>query len=786
MLIKLAVVDGTKCDSIWLLPSTRGFAMSALVEFAPAERMLSHNEFVDPGFHRMRIAVVSMCVLVVVVLWLEHGRAFGAFDVTATSVATVAAILTIVGPRLFPVRPVVLDELLDEAARALATALIDQWSVEARARGYEHAALPVRFTPVADPALALGEKRRVRLPGQERKRTLEQIIAMLARTDSPRRLVVLGEVGAGKSAFVLRVALELLHARDGAPSGATGPVPVLLAAGSWDPAKPLATWVAARLAEQYAVLGLSVKGIDSVSKTVAEVLVERKRVLPILDGLDEMAHDNRVKAWSALSSAARQGHPFVVTCRSREYLDLTTRTGREPLEFSPVIELEPVAPTEARDYLSRATAPATSRWDPLLKYLQSHRRGALAQVLSTPLMLWLARTVYWQADADPTDLIAMGTDPHQVREHLLDGLIPAAYTGLSGRSHYPEQAGPQLERTRRALAALARFARVPGNADIAWWRLHELVPARRIRVSAALVTGVVLGAAVGIAVSAKYGPLAGFAAGMADAVVAGSLCAATVMIPKAVPRRLTFRFSLRAAGLKPLGGLAAGLAVGLTFGFACAHGGGMLAGAVVFLVVTPVSALAVGSVFGTIPGVTGGTSAGLAFGLAAVLVEHRSSAVLPGVVTGAVFAVMGWLWTALYEPAPEPQAVSPDYLYRGDRTGSLVVGLTSGLAYGVAFTIALGPWIGMLATLVLAFSVTLTVSSWGQFAVASLWRPLGRDTPRNVMGLLREAHERGVLRQNGMYYQFRHDLLAEHLAKSMARAFSDCETRPPVACNVAL
>jgi hypothetical protein len=93
-----------------------------------------------------------------------------------------------------------------------------------------------------------------------------------------------------------------------------------------------------------------------------------------------------------------------------------------------------------------------------------------------------------------------------------------------------------------------------------------------------------------------------------------------------------------------------------------------------------------------------------------------------------------------------------------------VVGATFGLAYGMAFAFAQGLWIAIPATLVLGLTVTLTVSSWGQFVVAALWRPLGRDTPLDVMGLLREAHERGVLRQNGVYYQFRHDLLAEHLA----------------------
>jgi hypothetical protein len=728
--------------------------------------MLPHDGLVDPGLRSTRIVVLGVCAVVIAILWIVRGAAQDAFELIATLIASVTAIVAIASPRLFPVRTIVLDDVLKQAAHALTEVLIAQWRVEAQVRGSAPGALAVHFSPLADPALVLGPGQGTRRPSRAREHTVDEIAVMLAAPGSPRRLVVLGGLGAGKSAFVLRAALLLLQARSDAAAASTVPVPVVFGAGSWDPAKPLATWVAERLAEQYRALGVSAPMLDGMARTVASALVEAKRVLPILDGLDEMSPDNRAVAWRALSSAAQQGWPVVVTCRSDEYRDLLAAPDGEPLESTLVIELAPVAPADARDYLSRATAPAANRWDPLLKHLQSQRGSALADVLSTPLMLWLARTVYRRADTDPGELIAMAAEPRRVREHLLDGLIPAAYAGPSARARYREQSGPQLERTRRALSVLARHTQAPGNADIAWWRLHELVPARFIRVTTGLATGSVLGAAVGIAVAAKYGPTAGLAAALADAFLAAALCAVTIMIPKEVPRRLTFRFSPRAVGYKPLGGLTAGLAVGLTFGLACAHGGGVLAGLIVFLVVTPISAVAVGKVFGPLAGTTGGTSAGLAFGPAGALVEHRSPGVLPGLVTGTVFTLMGWLWTALYEPAPKPQAVSPDSLYRSDRTGSLVVGATSGLAYGVAFAFSLGPWIGVLATVVLGFAVTLTVSSWGQFAIAVLWRPLGRGSQLDVMGLLREAHARGVLHQNGMYYQFRHDLLAEHLAKS--------------------
>ncbi|MGW7002656.1 NACHT domain-containing protein [Streptomyces sp. NPDC054933] len=582
---------------------------------------------------------------------------------------------------------------------------------------------------------------------------------MLTDADSPWRLVVLGELGAGKSALVLRLTLRLLGTRSD-----HAPVPVPLAAGSWDPEVPLEDWVVGRLIEQYPELGVLVPTIGGAPRTLASLMMGRQRVLPILDGLDEMEPDNLPSALGQLSAVARRGQPLVVTCKSQQYRELMAEPDCEPLEDTPVVELAPVTLADLRSYLPKATAPPADRWERLFEHVQSEPAGVLAEVLSTPLMVWLARTVYRRGSTDPGVLVAMSADREQVTLHLLDGLIPAAYAERSRLSAHPGRSGAALEPTRRALTGLARYLEAHSGPGFAWWRLYEQVPAVRIRMSAALATGCVLGPAVGIAVDAKYGPRAGFVVGLADAVVAGVLCAVTVMIPKAVPRRLNFRFSLSRLRFKLLGGLAAGLAVGLAFGYACARGGGVWAGVVVFLAVTPVGALAVGGVFGPLAGATGGTSAGLAFGLAAALVSHRSSGVLAGLATGGVFTVMGWLWTGLYEPSGTPRAISPDVLYRADRTSSLVVGSTSGVAYGLAYAVALGPWIGALATLVLAYAVTMTVSSWGQFVIAVLWRPLGRPTPLDVMGLLREAHERGVVRQQGMYYAFRHDLLGKHLA----------------------
>jgi hypothetical protein len=44
--------------------------------------------------------------------------------------------------------------------------------------------------------------------------------------------------------------------------------------------------------------------------------------------------------------------------------------------------------------------------------------------------------------------------------------------------------------------------------------------------------------------------------------------------------------------------------------------------------------------------------------------------------------------------------------------------------------------------------------------------------PLRLVGALREAHDRGILRQAGGYYQFRHNLLQDHLSADRAESRS--------------
>ncbi|MER6995680.1 NACHT domain-containing protein [Streptomyces sp. NPDC000410] len=138
-------------------------------------------------------------------------------------------------------------------------------------------------------------------------------------TGLPRgRLVLLGAAGAGKSVFALRLARALL---DSEAAGA--PLPVVLPIAGWNPAEDGPwRWAAARIAGLYPELGRS----EPERPAVAEALLNTGRILPVLDGFDELPADYRAKALRDLNTALGADRRLVLTSRPQEYADAVGAT----------------------------------------------------------------------------------------------------------------------------------------------------------------------------------------------------------------------------------------------------------------------------------------------------------------------------------------------------------------------------------------------------------------------------------------------------------------------------
>jgi NACHT domain len=332
------------------------------------------------------------------------------------------------------------DTTLAQAREDLAQALAAEWDQEERLRRVNDPwPLPVRWSG-------------------EHAGEFEEIGQVFARLPS-RRMVILGSAGAGKSALAVKLVRQLLRARQ--PGD---PVPVLLSAATWTHDVPLTEWVATQLALDHPGLAVRVKAGTGDTPPLA-ASIAASGVLPVIDGLDELPEYRRAEVVAEINRFG-SNYPVVLTSRPGEY---DAATAARTVALASVILLEPLTTQAVRSYLEAASEAPLARWDPVFAALDAEPDGPLAQVLTNPLMVWLARTVYERGPSDPSELTvsSLFAEREAIEGHLLAGFVPAAYAPegrAAGFRCSPAQA-------QRWLGFLAAWQDRAGSQDIAWWRL---------------------------------------------------------------------------------------------------------------------------------------------------------------------------------------------------------------------------------------------------------------------------------------------------------------------------
>jgi hypothetical protein len=437
-------------------------------------------------------------------VWHKHG-----WETAGKLAGAITGVLTLLGvvAKWWPRRGVTGDA--DAALEDLAVAVRRQWEAEQTLRRLadpwplplcwvtcEHDAVMDYWEVISGVA---GRETPIDLGG-----CLDEIVEVFERIPS-RRLVVLGEPGAGKSVLAMHFIVATLRGRV-----AGDPVPVLFPVASWNPREAsLSTWMVSRLCVDYPVLG----GRVASGATLAGDLVQRGQIWPVLDGLDEAPEPVPGEVITALNRTLSAGDRVLLTCRSAEFVAAVEAA--DVVTAAAVIELTPLGLDEVASYL-RVTAPTrrgVNKWEPIFTHLRTHPEDPLATVLTTPLMIWLARVAYSeQHGADPAVLLdrTRFATADSIGDHLLDQLVPAVYSGAPTTQARGWRAGEP----GRWLSLLAADLNRLGTRDIAWWELYRRLPPTAFR----LVSGVVVGlaAALGVALLADsvwQGVLFGFNAG---------------------------------------------------------------------------------------------------------------------------------------------------------------------------------------------------------------------------------------------------------------------------------
>ncbi|MFD7531943.1 NACHT domain-containing protein [Streptomyces sp. NPDC059849] len=611
---------------------------------------------------------------------------------------------------------------------------------------------------------------------------LDRIVEVYRKVPS-RRLVVLGEAGAGKTILALRFVLDWLCAP--VPGD---PVPVIFSLGSWDPATSLYDWMCSQLVRDYPDLNVPAPN----GRSLADALLHGHQILPVLDGFDEIAEDWQSAALRAINATATG---LLLTSRPKEYAKAVETAGAV-LRGAAGIMLDSLGLSDLATYLRRASPPSpggdemSTAWEPVLAELgkKSRSEGAenVAKALSTPLMVALARTVYRSAHTQqpenkpqPEDLLDTICFPTStdVEDYLLSAFVPAAYDPPPTSSQ-PAGVGMAERRRRRWdaeraedwLGYLARHLDLLGpdnqaTHDLAWWELGTTMR----RSSRALAVGGLAAAAFGVTTAIGNIPVdlvatsRGLEFAMARGVVVGLLHGLVaglvfgfiywVMAGREGLKPLQVRTKLSRGAWKRRKEAFRGAVVGVVVG---------VVSAAVLLVLDRV----VVRDLGLDDGQGGGRLAALVF-----IAEL-------GFGGGLVFGL-----TALLEaPLQSESAARPTDLLNANRRRvafrlmlwALVIGSVVGLVEGIWHGALRGIQVGVVFGLEAAFGAGLAygcgLTAWGQWvALARIWLPLTGRLPWRLMAFLDDAHQREVLRQAGAVYQFRHASLQDHLSIKFQR-----------------
>jgi len=490
-----------------------------------------------------------------------------------------------------------------------------------------------------------------------------------------QRLLILGEPGAGKTTLLLELARALLQRADATPGY---PSPVIFNLSSWIERKaPLAEWLVDELRTRY-----------TIPKKLAQAWVTQDKLLPLLDGLDEVQSAQR----AACAEAINQFHaehlvPLVVCSRVTEYENLTVR-----LKLQGAVLLQPLTPEQIDAYLNRV--------GPTLATVRSalHQDTELQELAQSPLLLNIM-TLAYQGVA-PAELNL--TDVTQTRrQHLFDAYIQRMLFAHREVEHTysPVQTVRWLKWLAIRLEPYGQTPFLIERMQPDWMQTNRQKPSRLPLIML------------------LAGPLYGLIVGLLSGLIFGLFIGVSNWLNGTWLVRLNEKMI---AGL--LIELIAGLIVGLIFGL-----NDRLSGK--FKKINPIEQSGMlwrslkSSLYATL---FWGLFVGLSVGLFSVLVSGLISGWLVGLISGLISGLCGGLLGIFREIEPAKHLSWSWQRIKSNLIFGLIVGLLSGLIVGLLSRLGGGSLVDLISRLHEGLIVGLSVGLSGGLIGGLILQPSTR------------------------------------------------------------
>jgi hypothetical protein len=203
-------------------------------------------------------------------------------------------------------------------------------------------------------------------------RTIDQVF-----DEAGRLLLILGEPGSGKTTTLLVLAREWIKRAERDPMS---PVPVVLNLSRWiDPRRPIFEWLLGELSQWY-----------EVGPPHGRHWLQSNRLLLFLDGLDEVAENQRAACVQAIHSFVEEHgvSGLAICCRSEEYQRLPVR-----LRLRGAVSLLPLSETQVETYL-QAIGPSM---ETVRDAIDDNEE--LRELTQSPLILYILTLAFQDSEA---------------------------------------------------------------------------------------------------------------------------------------------------------------------------------------------------------------------------------------------------------------------------------------------------------------------------------------------------------------------------------------------------
>ena len=531
-----------------------------------------------------------------------------------------------------------------------------------------------------------------------------------------RSLLILGAPGSGKTTMLLELTRQLIER---AREDVTEPIPVVFNLSSWTEKLTLADWLAREL-----------NNIYYVPKKIAPTWVKENKMLPLLDGLDEVKQESRDKCVDAINQFRKEnGLTSMTVCsRIQDYAELKTR-----LTFNGAIEIQPLTPDQVNEYFKR-----------LGKGLAGIRQvldkdTALREMAETPLFLSIMTLAYRDTQSEN---ISISDNSDLQRKHLFDTYIERMF-------ERPERSKNEKFKKHNVLSWLSWLAKKMIEHHQVPYLIENMQPSwlgQRKPWSIRLHNGLSGGQIIALYGGSIYGPIYGLifgltvglskSGGLMGALLGGAVVGMIIGLIVGLIGGLSVR-PTKIDMVDTLGWDWKQGKEGLISGFQ----GGLIIGLIVGLVLSLTVEFSIAIVLG------GGLFFGLlgapiGFLIKGVVAKSISQTTYPGqriylskrnfVVTFVLFGLIGWIIVWLFG-------------------GLTISGLRLGLIFGQIFGLSIGLRFGGGAIIqhsALRFSVNFN-----------------NLLPEKLVPFLDHCTDLIFLRRVGGGYIFVHRLLMEHFAE---------------------